>query len=152
MRMPKGINVKDIKVGTGETAEKGKYVVIHYGCYLNRGEKCDSSEEHQLPCQFQIGKRNVFIGLDKGVLGMRVGGVRTIKVSPHLAYDERHANPKIPPDAVLRYEVKLLFVNNEWKRVEWIDRGSSRPSFFSKLLRFFKKPDKKKPRRIGFWS
>ena len=46
-------------------------------------------------------------GLSRGVIGMRVGGVRRLRVSPHLGYGDQ-AVPGVPANAVLVFEVELL--------------------------------------------
>lgn len=46
-------------------------------------------------------------GLFYGMEGMRVGGKRTLKVSPHLAYGDQGIEGVIPPNAVLEIEVKI---------------------------------------------
>lgn len=63
------------------------------------------------PLRITLGKRFVIAGLEKGIEGMRAGGLREIIVSPHLAYGAEGAG-KIPPNAVLRFEVELLEVRN----------------------------------------
>ncbi len=40
-------------------------------------------------------------------MGMRVGGFRKVRVSPHLAYRDRGLPGLIPPDAVLNISVWL---------------------------------------------
>jgi hypothetical protein len=49
-------------------------------------------------------------GLMRGLEGMRVGGARSIVVSPHLAYGGQGVPGKVPPNALLRCEVALLDV------------------------------------------
>ena len=111
MRIPKGVKVKDVKVGTGALATKGVVVLVHYDCFLPRGEKIETSREPPFPVQFEIGGRNTFPGLEYGVLGMRVGGIRSIRVSPQLTYCERNVHPTLPPNVALRYEVELIRVS-----------------------------------------
>ncbi|MBZ5500508.1 MAG: FKBP-type peptidyl-prolyl cis-trans isomerase [Acidobacteriia bacterium] len=48
-----------------------------------------------------MGKREVIAGLEYGIEGMRVGGVRKISVSPHLAYRDTGVADKIPGNAKL---------------------------------------------------
>lgn len=45
-----------------------------------------------------------------GIEGMRVGGQRELKISPHLAYGTEGVPGWIPPNAVLRALVELLDV------------------------------------------
>jgi hypothetical protein len=47
-------------------------------------------------------------GLFYGVEGMRVGGTRRLKISPHLAYGERGIPDVVPPNAVLIAEIAFL--------------------------------------------
>lgn len=113
MTHAKGIRVKDIVEGSGRVAEKGKVVLVHFDCRLSRGDVVFSSRA-ELPHQIAIGKRRYYIGLEQGVVGMRVGGKREIKVSPNLTYYERIEFPHLPEGAVLRYEVELLRVRDRW--------------------------------------
>ena len=114
MKIPRGIKIKDLKIGTGILAEAGKIALIHYDCYLPRGEKCFSSRDRSYPAQFHVGQRDVFPGIEHGIIGMAVGGIRSIKVSPQLIYYERKLKPDLPENVVLRYEVELLRVSDQW--------------------------------------
>lgn len=114
MKFPRGIKVKDLRTGTGSLAEEGKIAVIHYDCFLPRGEKCFSSRDRSYPAQFHIGQREVFPGIEYGIIGMAAGGIRSIKVSPQLTYYERKQKPDLPENVVLRYEVELLRVSDQW--------------------------------------
>ena len=111
--MVKGIKIKEVKLGDGPAAVKGKVVVVHYDCYLNRGDKVHSSRG-KCPLQFEVGQRMQCVGLEHGVVEMRPGGLRSVRVSPHLTYYERQTIPCIPEGAVLRYEIELLGVTDEW--------------------------------------
>jgi peptidylprolyl isomerase len=48
-----------------------------------------------------------------GVTGMRVGGVRSVRVSPKFTFNERDRNPDLPPTAMLRYEIELFEVTDK---------------------------------------
>jgi len=57
--------------------------------------------------QLEVHRGRTIAGLFYGVEGMRVGGRRKLKVSPHLAYGkERMAN--IPGNAALIIEITIL--------------------------------------------
>jgi hypothetical protein len=47
-------------------------------------------------------------GLFYGIEGMRIGGTRTLKISPHLAYGELGVPGVIPANAVLTAEVTVV--------------------------------------------
>jgi hypothetical protein len=54
--------------------------------------------------------RTCIAGLRKGIVGMRVGGARTVIIAPHLAYGAEGVPGKVPADALLRCELELLEV------------------------------------------
>ena len=107
-KRPKGLRLKDVRVGSGPSASKGSVVLVHYDCFLPRGERLDSSRDRPYPAQFQIGRRDVVPALEHGVLGMSEGGLRSIRVSPQLTYFERERYPDLPEGAALRYEIELV--------------------------------------------
>jgi len=91
-------------------AERGKVVTIHCRGFLNHGEQFRSSYDNEQPISFCIGSREVIAGLEKGVGGMKVGGKRKVKVSPHLAYRDKGVPGVVPPNAVLVFEIELVDV------------------------------------------
>jgi FKBP-type peptidyl-prolyl cis-trans isomerase len=107
--MASGIKIKDIKLGEGPEAIKGVHVTLRCHYSLNQGEQLPRLYDY--PISFQIGKRDVIAGLEKGVIGMRVGGKRKLRISPHLAYGEEGLPGHIPPLAVLICDIELLSVN-----------------------------------------
>jgi FKBP-type peptidyl-prolyl cis-trans isomerase len=102
-----GIDIEDVAVGDGPVAERGRLVTVRWRGTLNRG---DPFGEGQV--SFPAGGREVVAGLSRGVIGMRVGGLRRLRVSPHLGYRDQ-AVPGVPPNAVLVFEVELLGVGSE---------------------------------------
>jgi FKBP-type peptidyl-prolyl cis-trans isomerase len=114
MRRLKGIRVKDLKLGNGNTATPGRVALVHYDCFLPRGEKCDTSRDEPYPVQLHIGKRRMFPGIERGVVGMAVGGIRSVRVGPQLTYYERKRNPQLPENVALRYEIELLGLADHW--------------------------------------
>jgi FKBP-type peptidyl-prolyl cis-trans isomerase FkpA len=103
-----GLQIEEITLGTGATAEAGQKVVVHYTGWLTNGTKFDSSKDRNDPFQFGLGQRQVISGWDEGVAGMNVGGVRKLTIPPALGYGARGAGGVIPPNATLIFEVELL--------------------------------------------
>ncbi len=102
------LQIVDIEVGTGETAEAGDTVSVHYTGTLADGTKFDSSLDRDQPFEFTLAAGEVIQGWDQGVVGMKVGGKRRLVIPPELAYGERGSGDLIPPNAELTFEIKLL--------------------------------------------
>ena len=113
----KDLQIQEVKDGTGAEARPGRVVKVHYTGWLydgskgdHRGNKFDSSKDHNEPFEFNLGAREVIPGWDQGVAGMKVGGTRVLTIPPHLGYGARGAGGVIPPNATLVFEVELLDV------------------------------------------
>ncbi|TFV86383.1 FKBP-type peptidyl-prolyl cis-trans isomerase [Oxalobacteraceae bacterium OM1] len=110
-----GLQYEDIQVGTGEEAQAGQHVTVHYTGWLQNqdgsaGRKFDSSKDRNDPFDFPLGAGHVIRGWDEGVQGMKVGGVRKLIIPASLGYGARGAGGVIPPNATLIFEVELLGV------------------------------------------
>jgi FKBP-type peptidyl-prolyl cis-trans isomerase FkpA len=107
----------DNVVGTGKEATAGSNISVHYTGWLykpmlvkQRGKKFDSSVDRGEPLEFTLGAGKVIKGWDEGVVGMKVGGKRTLIIPSEMAYGKRGAGGMIPPDADLIFDVELLDV------------------------------------------
>jgi len=107
------VQIKDIVKGTGEEADVGKTVTVHYTGWLMDGTKFDSSVDRNQPFSFTLGERRVIPGWEQGVVGMKVGGKRELIIPPELAYGANGAGGVIPPNATLKFEVELLAVKGK---------------------------------------
>ncbi|TGK37526.1 FKBP-type peptidyl-prolyl cis-trans isomerase [Leptospira gomenensis] len=102
--------LKDIRVGTGKEAFSGSNVTVHYVGTLTNGKKFDSSRDRRTPFTFNLGAGEVIKGWDRGVRGMKEGGIRKLTIPPELGYGSRGAGASIPPNSTLIFEVELLKV------------------------------------------
>jgi FKBP-type peptidyl-prolyl cis-trans isomerase FkpA len=107
---PSGLKYWDLKKGTGAVAKAGDTVKVNYTGWLTDGKQFDSSIGRE-PFSFKLGARNVILGWDEGVAGMKVGGKRQLQIPPDLGYGARGAGASIPPNATLVFDVELLGVN-----------------------------------------
>jgi FKBP-type peptidyl-prolyl cis-trans isomerase len=108
--MANGLKYTDDQVGTGAEATTGKTAVVHYTGWLMDGTKFDSSRDRGQPLSFPLGGGRVIRGWDEGVVGMKVGGKRTLTIPPDLGYGPRGFPPVIPANATLKFEVELVDV------------------------------------------
>jgi len=107
-RQPSGLETWDVKEGTGDAVKPGGRVKVHYTGWLtdDKGTVFDSSVTRGEPIEFPL--TGVIKGWQEGIPGMKVGGVRRLKIPADLAYGKRGAGGAIPPDATLVFEVELL--------------------------------------------
>jgi FKBP-type peptidyl-prolyl cis-trans isomerase len=106
----KVVIIKDLIVGRGAEAQAGDEIVVHYVGKVVDGAQFDSSRERRDPLDFSLGAGDVIKGLDEGVQGMRVGGLRKLTIPAELAYGEHGCGGVIPPNATLEFDVELLEV------------------------------------------
>ena len=106
------LETNDISEGAGAIVQPGNVVYIHYvGVSASTGEQFDSSWDRGRSefIGYISGTGNVIQGLDEGLLGMQVGGRRTVVIPPDLAYGENGAGDGlIAPNETLIFTVDLL--------------------------------------------
>jgi hypothetical protein len=89
-KLPSGVVYADLRPGSGtETAQQGSRVNLQWVLRRSNGYFVDSSERNDgVPFIFEVGDGKAIQGIDEGVRGMKVGGVRRILIPPSLAYVE----------------------------------------------------------------
>ena len=96
-----GLDVKVIEEGTGA-------VLMQYTGKLTDGTVFDSSIPRGEPFSFRLGAGQVIKGWDVGILGMKVGGKRTLTIPPEMGYGADGFPGVIPPNATLIFDVELV--------------------------------------------
>ena len=104
--MLSGIKILEERQGSGAVAEKGDTVSFECAGYLSRG---DCIQERRLETA-TLGKREIIAGIEKSLIDMREGGYRRVRISPHLAYRDSGVPGRIPPNAILIYDLTLVSV------------------------------------------
>lgn len=110
-----GIIIEDLKIGEGGEIKAGAAVVAHYhGTLKADGKVFDSSYERGEPAAFPLD--GVIPGWQKGVPGMKVGGMRRLTIPAALGYGDR-AVGTIPAnsDLVFIVEIKDALVTEDIK-------------------------------------
>jgi peptidylprolyl isomerase len=106
--IPSGLQIQDIKIGTGKAVKSGDTISVNYIGTLLNGTKFDSSYDRGQPFETQIGVGQVIKGWDEGMIGMKVGGKRKLVIPPELGYGATGAGTTIPPNSTLVFEVELM--------------------------------------------
>jgi FKBP-type peptidyl-prolyl cis-trans isomerase FkpA len=96
----------DNVLGTGETLASLAVVQIHYTAYLVNGTLIDQVMDQPFPIDLST---RATLGLADGMLGMSVGGQRTIIVPSENALGACPNGP-IPGNSTLIYKVELLSI------------------------------------------
>jgi len=108
--MRSGVKAKDIVTGTGDEAVAGKTVAANVRLFLNHGTELTGILTGGPRMVIDLKRRDCIAGLRYGIEGVRVGGRRELKISPHLAYGANGVPGHVPPNAVIRAVVELLGV------------------------------------------
>ena len=106
------LQIKDLVVGTGTTVVSGDTVSVLYTGTLDDGTVFDASSLHgNQPFSFTVGAGTVIKGWDLGLVGMKVGGKRTLVIPSDLGYGP-NANGPIPASSTLHFTIQLLSVSS----------------------------------------
>jgi FKBP-type peptidyl-prolyl cis-trans isomerase FkpA len=117
---PSGVDIPvlvstDVTVGTGTQATSGRTITVTYTGWLyttagdHRGTRFDGSSDHGGSFTFVLGG-NVITGWNQGIVGMRVGGKRTLLIPSGLGYGPAGSPPSIPANTALVFDIELLNV------------------------------------------
>ena len=102
------LQIKNNIEGEGAEIVNHSKIKVHYLGMLEDGTKFDSSYDRGEPFSFQIGLRQVIKGWETGIIGMKVGGKRTLIIPPELGYGERGAGELIPPNSTLIFDIEII--------------------------------------------
>lgn len=102
-RVAGGIYLADVEDGTGAELQSDHRVEVSYSLYLADGTLVERRDS----LRFRIGCRQVVPGLDAGIRGMKVNGLRWIIVPGRFGYGSSPPpGVEVPFGAVLVYNVE----------------------------------------------
>ncbi|MBM3754468.1 MAG: hypothetical protein FJW38_10870 [Acidobacteria bacterium] len=81
-QMPKGLEVEELRIGEGPKARRGNIVDVRYEIRLSRGDRIAEGVQPGLI----LGARRAFPGFERAIERMQAGGIRQVRVPPHLGY------------------------------------------------------------------
>ena len=98
--------ITDDVVGTGAEVVPDATVTVHYaGVGQQSGKEFDTSWGSD-PVTFSL--NGVIPGWTQGLVGMKVGGRRTLVIPAELAYGDNPTSPDIAPGETLVFTIDLL--------------------------------------------
>jgi FKBP-type peptidyl-prolyl cis-trans isomerase len=112
--LPSGLEYKDLKIGSGVEAKPGDTATIHFVGWIDengkRGREIYNSRKERKPVSFVIGSDKVLQGWNEGVIGMKAGGTRLLRIPPELGYGEKAVEDVVPSDSYLQFIIELFEV------------------------------------------
>ena len=110
---PTVLTTKDLTVGTGAEAKNGTRIYVRYSLSIWRGQQeiaASSWKDGEQPEALnRLGKGRLLPGLDKGLVGMKVGGVRQIVIPPAEGFGSV-GSPPVKGDDTLIFLAQLVAV------------------------------------------
>lgn len=121
MKRLSGLKLLGERDGEGRPVQKGDRIVYNTRIFLNQGDEVplNDIQAKQVPKEMirvvagvtfidhriVLGQRQAIAGIEHALVGMKAGGYRKVRISPHLAYRDKGLPDLIPADAVLIVEL-----------------------------------------------
>ncbi len=109
------LSTSDSVIGTGAVAAAGDTLSVTYTGWLYDASATNDqgTEFGSGPLTFELGVGSVIKGWDQGLVGMKVGGTRTLIIPSSLAYGScPEPGSPIPPNSALVFTVTLTNVSS----------------------------------------
>ncbi|KAF5841120.1 hypothetical protein DUNSADRAFT_14295 [Dunaliella salina] len=115
---PEGLKYYDVVAGDGDEPVRGDRVAVHYDVKFRSitiaTSRAGAGVTGGTPVGFNVGTPadapgGILPGIDLGVLGMHVGGLRRLIVPPELAYGDKQMG-EITPNSTLQIDLELLSI------------------------------------------
>lgn len=119
--MKSGIQMLAESPGSGPAVQRQHIYFMRIKMWLNKGDAVSwdmpwglidrarlEDNGETLLTDLRIDRESLINGLFYGIEGMKVGGKRKLKLSPHLAYGEKGVAGIVPENAALVVEIEIL--------------------------------------------
>jgi len=108
----KELKSEDLSVGKGEAVKKGDTVKVHVVSTLFTTGRQVFKTTPDAPLTFKVGDGTKIVGLEEGIVGMKIGGKRKLTIPPAKAHGKRGQRVTVPSNATLVYEVDLVEISH----------------------------------------
>jgi len=123
VKLASGVNYVNDSLGTGREAKLGNLVSVHFRAWVikdstniykdwskdstRQASTIGSSIDFGQPVKFKLGDSAFIKGVDEAIVGMKIGGTRTIIIPSNKAYGKMGFGP-IPPNSSLKVVLNLV--------------------------------------------
>ncbi len=101
-----GLQYLQIEEGTGDPPIEGCTVNIHQRCSLTNGKIIEDTYKENKPDEVKMSE--LIEGYREGLMLMKKGGKSRLFIPPELAWGKKGSGTKIPPNALLIFDVRLI--------------------------------------------
>lgn len=110
-----GMQYQTLVEGEGAPAAVGQVVHIHFVGWLDeagqKGKELFNSRRDDGVISYVLGSDRMLPAFNEGVIGMKSGGRRLLRVPPVFAYGKRGVDDVVPPDSSLIFLVDLIGID-----------------------------------------
>jgi peptidylprolyl isomerase len=134
IHMDSGLQYTNDSLGTGREAKIGDLVAVHFRAWVIKDSNkifedwsldstrmtstIGNSIDFGQPIKFKLGDSAFIKGVDEGIVGMKMGGKRSIIIPADKAYGEAGFGP-IPPNSSLKVVIDLIDVKDAVVAAPW---------------------------------
>lgn len=106
METDSGLQYKIIDVGSGPSPQEYHKVIVHQRCHLLSGKVIEDTYRENKPSE--VAMSDLIEGYREGLMLMKKGARFRLYIPPDLAWGRKGTGTKIPPNAVLVFDVRLV--------------------------------------------
>lgn len=104
---------RDLSLGQGAELKNNQTAIYKFTAWIydpkkpaNRGVQIKGGTEETQ--ETRIGSGNIIKGLNDGMIGMKVDGIRQLIIPPELAYGDQGMEPHVFPGAIILVDIELV--------------------------------------------
>ena len=106
IELDSGLQYQVVEVGEGEKPETDAIITIHQRALLLNGSVLEDTYKVNTPDEVKLSE--LIEGLQEGILLMKKGARYKFWVPSELAWGRKGTSNKIPPNAVLVFDIRLI--------------------------------------------
>jgi FKBP-type peptidyl-prolyl cis-trans isomerase FkpA len=103
---PSGLQYQIVENTSGSFPTENSIITVHQRCWLINGNVIEDTYKENKPSEISV--KELIDGYQEGILLMPKGSRFRFFIPPDLAWGKKGTGSKIPPNAVLIFDVRLI--------------------------------------------